>query len=259
MSVRKFSKKDRLALVMLLVAASVVVVLLTMRSFLSKKPAIDELTLCPAAGEKQRAAVLIDKSDKWGKGDVARVRDLLLSINREVPAQGRLTIYSITGDGRKSTDVNIVFDMCNPGSEAECNALYQNCRKVKKDFERAFDAPLHRLVETLMVPGESSSSPILETVDAMVKDSKGDALKLHIISDFMENGARFRFYDVIPLDDQMVAEYPFPRKLKVTADAYLIQRRIHPMPLQNAVQRAWTGYFEKQGASVNFRPIFTAD
>ena len=230
-----------------------------MRSFLFKKPAIDELTLCPAAGEKQRAAVLIDKSDKWGKGDVARVKDLLLSINREVPAQGRLTIYSITGDGRKSTDVNIVFDMCNPGSEAECNELYQNCRKVKKDFERAFNAPLHRLVETLMMPGESSSSPILETVGAMVKDSKGDALKLHIISDFMENGARFRFYDVIPLDDQMVAEYPFPRKLKVTADAYLIQRRIHPMPLQNAVQRAWTGYFEKQGASVNFRPIFTAD
>ena len=227
--------------------------------WLSRKPMLDTQTLCPATGEKQRVAVLIDKSDKWGKGDVARVRDLLLSINREVPAQGRLTIYSITGDGRKSTDVNIVFDMCNPGSEAECNALYQNCKKVKKDFERAFDAPLHRLIETMMVPGESSSSPILETVGAMVKDSKGDALKLYIISDFMENGARFRFYDVIPLDEEMVAEYPFPRKLKITADAYLIQRRIHPMPLQKAVQRAWTGYFEKQGASVNFRPIFTAD
>lgn len=223
------------------------------------KPALDEHTLCPASGEKMRVAVLVDKSDKWGRGDVARVKDILQSIYRDVPTRGRLTIYSITGDGRKSTDVNLIFDACNPGSEAECNALYSNCRKAERDYKRAFEAPLEQLGATLMLPGESSYSPLLETVGTMVKDNKGEELKLHIISDFMENHTSFRFYNLVPLDTQMVDAYPLPKKAKLTVKGYFIQRRMHPMPLQNAVQAVWSGYFQKQDIPVTFSPVFTTD
>ena len=256
---RQWTKNDKLATLIIFVSILALAVPVTLKIYLGKKPTLDEQTLCPTSGEKERVAVLVDKSDKWGRADVTRVRDLLQSIYLGVRAQGRLTIYSITGDGRKSTDVNRVFDMCNPGTEAECNVLYQNCRKVKKIYESAFDEPLHRLAASLILPGESSSSPILETVGAMVKDSKGEILRLHIISDFMENGAYFRFYDLVPLDEEMVAQYQLPRKIKITVEAYLIQRRIHPMPLQIAVQRAWTGYFEKQGIQTTFRPIFVSE
>lgn len=225
----------------------------------SGKPVLDKHTLCPVNGEKTRVAVLVDKSDKWGLGDVARVKDILQSIYRDVPTQGRLTIYSITGDGRKSTDMNLIFDACNPGSEAECNKFYSGCKQIKRDYERAFEAPLEQLAASLMLPGESSYSPLLEAVGTMVKDNKGEELKLHIVSDFMENHISFRFYDVVPLDTEMVAAYPLPKKAKITVEGYFIQRRMHPMPLQNAVQAAWTGYFQKQDIPVTFRPIFTAN
>ncbi len=257
---RKLSEKDIRGLKIIGGSVAALVVFGVVAYFLSSgKPVLDELTLCPTSGEKVRFAVLVDKSDKWGRGDVARVKDILQSIYRDVPTQGRLTIYSIMGDGRKSTDVNLVFDACNPGSEAECHALYSNCRKVKRDYKRAFEAPLQQLEASLMLPGESSNSPILETIGAMVKDNKGEVLKLHVISDFMENHITFRFYDVVPLDDEMIAAYPLPKKAKITVEGYFIQRRMHSMPLQNAVQAAWTGYFQKQGIPVTFRPVFTTD
>lgn len=257
---KKLSNKDRLGLKLIGGGIAALVLLGGLAAFLrSGKPVLDEHTLCPTSGEKTRFAVLVDKSDKWGRGDVARVKDILQSIYRDVPAQGRLTIYSIMGDGRKTTDVNLVFDACNPGSEAECNALYSNCRKVKRDYKRAFETPLQQLETSLMLPGESSYSPLLETVGTMVKDNKGEELKLHIVSDFMENHTSFRFYDVVPLDTEMVAAYPLPKKAKIKVEGYFIQRRMHPMPLQNAVQAAWIGYFQKQDIPVTFRPVFTTN
>ena len=263
---KKLSDKDRLGLKIIGgTIASLVIVGVGAAWISSGKPVLDKHTLCPANGEKMRVAVLVDKSDKWGRGDVARVKDILQSIYRDVPTQGRLTIYSITGvssitDKRpKSTDVNLVFDACNPGSRAECNKIYEGCTQVERDYKRAFEAPLEQLGASLMLPGESSYSPLLETVGTMVKDNKGEELKLHIISDFMENHTIFRFYDLVPLDTQMVDAYPLPKKAKMTVKGYFIQRRMHPMPLQNAVQAVWSGYFQKQDIPVTFSPVFTTD
>ncbi|NDP47495.1 MAG: hypothetical protein GZ085_03720 [Sulfuriferula multivorans] len=258
----KLSKSDLRGFKLIGVGIAVLVLIGGAAAFVhSGKPVLDEHTLCPMTGEKTRVAVLVDKSDKWARGDVARVQDILQSIYRDVPTQGRLTIYSITGKRGKIpvTEVNLIFDACNPGNESECNALYKNCRKVKRDYKGTFQAPLEQLGATLMLPGESSYSPLLETVGTMVKDNKGKALKLHIVSDFMENHTNFRFYDLVPLDSEMVAAYPLPKKAEITVEGYFIQRRMHPMPLQNAVQAAWTGYFQKQGIPATFSPVFTTD
>lgn len=261
MKLKRINKKskDKLAIGIVAITIVVLAVPFTLKVYLSKKPALDEQTLCPPDGAKMRVVILVDKSDKWGRDDVSRVKNIMERIYHEVPAQGRLTVYGITGEGRQSTDVIQFFDMCNPGSEAECNALYQNCKRIKKRYEGSFENPLRNLAETLMIPGESSYSPILETVSEIVNENRSESLTLYIVSDFMENGARFRFYNLIPLDEEMIDEYPMPQNAKIDINGYIIQRRRHPMALQKAVQNVWAGYFEKQGITASFRLIFIAD
>ena len=251
--------KDRLAIGIILITLVALSIPFILKVYLSKKPVLDEQTLCPPNATKIHIVVLLDKSDKWGHDDIVRVKNIMRGIYHEVPAQGRLTVYGIIGQGRQSTDVTLFFDMCNPGSEEECSALYQNCKRIKKRYEGSFEHPLLQITETLMIPGESSYSPLLETVTEIVNENRSESLVLHIISDFMENGVRFRFYDVIPLDEEMIQEYPLPRNIKMKIEGYFIQRRRHPMELQNAVQSAWTNYFGKQGISVSFKPIFVTD
>lgn len=255
----QLSKKDRLGWLFIFAAFCILLLVGGAAYWSSKKTVLDEQTLCPLSGEKVRYAVLVDKSDKWGRGDVERVKDTLQSIYRDVPVQGRLAIYTITGKGRDSTDIKLVFDVCNPGSEAECNALYSNCRKAKRDYKQAFEMPLRELVKSLKQPGETSFSPILKSVGTMVKDNKGEVLKLHIISDFMENADVFSFYRAVPTAAKMVENYPLPKKAKISAAGYFIQRQMHPLSLQNAVQKAWDSYFQEQNIQMEFTPFFETE
>ncbi len=225
----------------------------------AKKPLLDEQTMCPLSGEIQRDSVLIDKSDKWSTGDIKRVSEIILDIFRNVPAQGRLSFYTIDGEERNSTNVSVVFDMCNPGSEAECNALFANCKKIQHTFKQVFEIPFRDLTEQLTKPGKASSSPIFETVSMMAQYSKANVQNLHIVSDFAENGARFRFYDTIPLDEDLIAEYPLSVKGSLKVFAYTIQRRSDSRAFQKAIERVWMGYFSKQGIEATFQPIFITD
>lgn len=259
MSGMRLSKKDKTGLYVIIGTLVVLAMLFGVRALLPKKPLLDEKTMCPVKGEQYRSAILIDKSDKWGRSDVDRVKNLVLDIHRRVPFQGRLSLYAITGEERKNTKVDIVFDMCNPGSESECNALYQNCKKMRTTFKQAFDDPFAKMAQQLSMPGESSSSPILETIGTMIRDSHAARNDLFVISDFMENGATFRFYNLIPLDEEMVKAYPISADRNVSVVGYLIERRSNPIDLRNFVERAWLGYFGKQNVSAKIQPIFVTD
>lgn len=252
---------DNKAAIIKIVAATLFlgVVLATSIYLKSIKPVLDKTTLCPSTGVVRRDAILIDKSEQWGVSDIDRVRQLVLDIHRSVPAGGRLSVYTISGQAKVSTKSDIVFDMCSPGNEIECSALYENCKKLQKEYEIGFEAPFRNLLESLALPGESSYSPLLETVRVLANDAKSEPIRIHMISDFMENADRFRFYDLIPLDEEMVREYPLMTHQSVEVFGYTIQRRGHSAAMQAAVVGAWTGYFEKQGAVVFFKPIIVAD
>ncbi len=127
---------------------------------------------------------------------------------QEFRPKDALRSNGIVGDKRKTTEVERLFDLCNPGSEEECNALYQNCNRVKKRFETAFSEPLRQLAEELKMPGQSSYSPLLESVSQIVDEAGGTPLGLYMVSDMMENHYKFRFYDVVPLAEEMIKEYP---------------------------------------------------
>lgn len=260
------SRKDRQGLILIGISSLVVVAILLIRALLPTKPSLDEKTMCPMSGERTRVAVLVDKSDKWGDVNIERVRRVVEEIHRGVPFEGRLSLYVIRGEhsvgaegNRAPTKVELAFDMCNPGGESECNTLYQNCKKMKKTFREAFEAPLVELAKTLSVPGESNSSPLLETVGLMMNDSRAVDNTIYIVSDLMENHLKFRFYDEVPLDEEMIKEYPISRERNLAVKGFHIERRTHPNRLREAAREAWRGYFQRQGARVEIDPFFVTD
>lgn len=262
----KLSRKDRQGIALMVGSTLLVLAGLVVFHLLPKKPLLDETSMCPVSGELSHYAVLVDKSDKWGDADVERVSALVSNVQKSVPLQGRLSVYVIHGEDmsgigtkRARSQVDLIFDMCNPGGEEACNALYQNCKKLQKTFHEEFEVPFERLSRTLARPGESDSSPILEAVGTMLKDTHSSEVHLFLVSDFMENHLKFRFYDEIPIDDEMIAEYPLPARTTFKVQGFQIERRTHPTRLRTAVRDAWVGYFEKQGADVDFQPIFASD
>jgi hypothetical protein len=257
--VRGKKSKDKLAVVIILSSLLAIAAPFIVKSYLPKAAQLHEETLCPIEGEKSRVAVLIDKSDKWGSDDVERVKAVVEKAYTEVPAFGRISIYGIIGEGRETTDVKLFFDMCNPGSEEECNALYQNCRKMKRQYETAFAKPFKLIAETLMQPGEASYSPLFEVVNEIVDENRSEYLHLHVISDLMENGARFRFYDVVPLAEDIVKTYPMNAGTRIQVDAHYIQRRRHSSALHKAVLNVWSEYFASQGVEASFSRLFVAE
>lgn len=251
--------KDKQAIGLIVAMVVVVGVLVVLQQVLTDKRSYDEDTLCAIGETARQSVVLIDKSDKWDENDIARVDDLLNHINQEVGPQERLTIVSIAGIGREETNVSNVFDKCNPGSEKECNMLYQNCRKIRRRYSESFKSVLDSVVVELRQPGESSYSPIFETLVQVVDDSEAALVDVHLVTDLMENGRKFRFYDEIPLAEELVAEYELPGDVDVRAYAHVVERQRHSRKLIEAVDRVWQEYFEIQNVKMQRDRLIIAE
>ena len=195
--------------------------------------------------------VLIDKSDRWNAANVEKIDNWLSDIYEGLPLNGRLRIMSLTGAVKKKTKLNKLFDKCSPGSEEDCNALYENCRDIRAKFINAFQDPLFEITTMLSKSGTAETSPIFETMTTIVDDLKSKKAEIHIISDFMENGYKFNFYQgTLPNVKDIIKEYALPTNTKVTIYLHIIERRKHKIERINAVKKIWQDYFTQQGFRV---------
>ena len=198
-----------------------------------------------------KRVVLIDKSDQWSSANVERIEEWLSHIGENIPMNSRLNILSLSGSKGKETRVKKIFDKCSPGSEADCNALYENCRDIRAKFILAFEEPLFDITTLLSKSGTAQSSPLFETITTIFDDIKSPKAEIHIVSDFMENGHKFSFYKgKLPSVKELIKEYPISTKARVTVYMHVIERRRHKMELINAVKNLWRDYFVQQGIRV---------
>ena len=198
-----------------------------------------------------KRVVLIDKSDRWSSANVERIEEWLSHIGEKIPMNSHLNILSLSGSKGKETRVKKIFDKCSPGSEADCNALYENCRDIRAKFILAFEEPLFDITTLLSKSGTAETSPLLETLTTIVDDIKSQKAEIHIVSDFMENGHKFSFYKgKLPSVKELIKEYPLPTKARITVYMHVIERRRHKIELINAVENLWRDYFTQQGIRV---------
>jgi len=205
--------------------------------------------------------VLIDKSDKWSSENVEKIDNWLSQIDEDVPMNSQLNILSLSGSKKEPTRLKKLFDKCSPGKEEDCNALYENCRDIRRNFVAAFESPLFEITTMLSQPGSAETSPIFETMTSIVDDIESPRAEIHIVSDFMENGHKFNFYKkVLPPVKDLIKEYPLPSSAKITVYLHIIERRKHKRELIDAVKKLWQGYFMEQGIRVKeAKRFFIAD
>jgi hypothetical protein len=216
-----------------------------------KKYRIDEQSLCSKDEMVQlKKIVLIDKSDKWSKHNIEKMNSWLSDIHEGVGMNSRLDILSIYGDDENKTNVKTLFDKCSPGNQDDCNALYENCREIKANYNHAFQEPLLEITEMLAKPDEANSSPLFETMTEIVDNIQSKDAEIHIISDFMENSYKFNFYKEIASADEIIKEYALPSDANISIYMHIIERRKHSRELLDKVKYVWKEYFEKQGIRV---------
>jgi hypothetical protein len=216
-----------------------------------KEYRIDEQSLCSKDEVvKVKKIVLIDKSDKWSSHNIEKMDSWLSDIHEGVAMNSRLNILSISGDDKNSTNVKTLFDKCSPGSNEDCNALYENCRDIKENYDRAFQEPLVEITEMLAKPDEAETSPLFETMTEIVDNIQSKEAEIHIISDFMENSYKFNFYKEVASVDEIIKEYALPSDVKIRVYMHIIERRKHSRELLDKVKEQWKEYFEKQGITV---------
>jgi hypothetical protein len=216
-----------------------------------KKYRIDEQSLCSKDEVvKLKKIVLIDKSDKWSNHNIEKMNSWLSEIHEGVAMNSRLNILSIYGDDENKTKVKTLFDKCSPGNNSDCNALYENCREIKANYDHAFQEPLLEITEMLAKPDEANSSPLFETMTEIVDNIQSQEAEIHIISDFMENAYKFNFYKEVVSADEAIKEYALPSDANITVYMHIIERRKHPRELLDKVKNVWKEYFEKQGITV---------
>ena len=216
-----------------------------------KKYKIDEQSLCSKDEiVKLKKIVLIDKSDKWSTHNIEKMDAWLSEIHEGVEINSRLNILSISGNDENRTRIKTLFDKCSPGSDMDCNALYENCREIKKNYMHAFQEPLLEITEMLAKPGEAKTSPLFETMTEIVDNIKSKEAEIHIISDFMENSHKFNFYKELVPVNHIIKEYALPSDVKIRVYMHIIERRKHSRELLDKVKELWKEYFEKQGITV---------
>jgi len=244
-------KGNRKGIILILISFLAVATMFIIKNKLGgNKIIIDEKTLCPIhTAIPNHKVIVIDKSEKWDDDDIVRLQRLLELIYKNIQFQERLTVTAITSRTGQSTEIESLFDMCNPGggSEDECNSLYQNCKHLKKRYDASFGEPLHRLSKILSEPGKSSYSPLFETISQVIDDNKSGYLEINFISDLMENSQHFRFDEVIPLADELIKEFPVKANATILVHVNFIARTRHDQVIKSAALSVWHDYFQKQG------------
>lgn len=207
---KRWNTEDTKGLLMLLIALILVSVIGYLYITLSHKNAYNEKTLCPYNIPYQQTVLLIDKSDIWDTTQIHKIENLIQKYAQQTEKLQRFTVKVIEANEQNKTTLHTYFDACNPGKEA--NPLYQNPRRILKQYQKHFQAPLQNLLKTLSSPRIANTSPILDTLHKTLKTSEATKIKLVLLSDLWEYSSIFNFYQEIPSIKVVKKAYPFAKE-----------------------------------------------
>jgi len=224
-----------------------------------KRGSYDSETFCPLDGSERHTAILIDASDTLSPTQVNRVIDHVDGLRRDLDLHEWVGLYVLDED-----DISLpqpVFALCNPGSGAQANPLYENPERVRRQFEQKFSRPLAEAVESLATDArqEQSTSPILEMIRAVATDrrfSASSGRRLLVVSDMLQNMPAYSQYGG-DFDFDAFRRLPYAEQfLNVSlleVDVELIYlKRAHTARLQTRGHiDFWESYFDAVDASLN--------
>jgi hypothetical protein len=227
---------------------------------------VDEATLCPTnRAPSEVVAVLVDVSDEMTEAQVMAVGNSLDRVLSDIRPFGLIEAYRVGSIDR--TVAEPLTHICNPGTGADLNPVYQNPRLAEERW-RAFRQRLRADLDTLLRGSPSTTSAVFEAVQAVGLRTFGspqyDGMpkRLVIVSDLLQNVQAFSQYsDRRPFAEFRTTEYFSRVRVDLTGVDVLVLYLVRPSAPQSWPEHIhfWEQYLLAQGARIDrVEPIYGA-
>jgi hypothetical protein len=225
----------------------------------------DHATLCPTKRPPSEISViLLDVSDRFTEPQRLQIQNQLTRVRDSVPRFGLVEVYTVDRLRRRVTAP--VAHLCNPGTGADLNRVYQNPELAKKKWN-GFAGKLAADVDRQIEKPASKTSPIFEAIQATALRTFGkpeyDGLPKHllIVSDLLQNvPGQLSMYQELPTFDAFKRTPYFSR---VRTDLEGVSVVVYYLARASGTRQGpahlafWKDYFESQGAEVErVRKVF---
>lgn len=139
---------------------------------------------------------IVDLSDPLSAANQGLLIEALVNLAGSIGVGDRLTIVPF--DGRPDIRATAILDRCRPAHSSETSALTTTAKKVDREFERKFVAPLSHALTSLGAQGKASSETHLVAFLGNIGSSAGyrsqaDRVAIRLFSDMAENTSRGSF------------------------------------------------------------------
>jgi hypothetical protein len=223
--------------------------------------AIDEATLCPAAGATGAIAILLDITDPLGATQLITLRS---ELERMVVDSPRGTLVSLGRVSDQPGELGAAYALCRPMTGAEGGEWIRNPTQLDQKFQERFLKPFQAELSRMLDAQEAKQSPIMEGLQALLAGTAATGVKVDgpqrvvIASDLIQNSDAMSFYRG---DDwESFSNSPEFRRLARNLDG--VEVTIYRVPRQRAkvdmaaVDDFWVRYFDAEGAAaVHYRPL----
>jgi hypothetical protein len=145
--------------------------LVTYAQFFNETIEIDKATGCPNEGPISRTVILIDQTDTFSPVHQIDIRNQFVEYKKGVPRYGELVVYSIRPSLKGPP--TLVIRACNPGNKDDARSLVESTSKMVERWVRDFDTPIKAVMKDVLKPMSSKTSPIIETIQAVVVSEFG--------------------------------------------------------------------------------------
>lgn len=248
------------AILMIMVAVALVGAFITLRlKSRSLVVRFDANTLCPTdRAVASVTAVILDVSDRFSEAQTLAIQHQLQRIEGGIPRFGLVEVYTVERMGRGIAQP--VVHLCNPGTDADVSAVYQNPAHARARWQH-FSDTLHSEFAAMLSHPAMSSSPIFETIQAValrtMDGPQFDSVskRLIVISDFMQNVPDgLSMYNGVP-DFRIFKLTPYYARVRadlrgVSVTGLYLERS--GLRTQNGAHVSfWEHYFQDQGASLD--------
>ena len=219
----------------------------------------DRALLSRAPGDQ--TVILVDQSEALTETHrrfaLGFIRDYV-SNDATFAVRARIALFTFskaTFDSRNTPSLRPVADLCRP--PARGNELYENNRKITKDFYQRFLVPMTTALEQSLTPEVGERSPILETLQLISRSQEiedAGRTTLIVVSDMLQNTAGFSHY----LDRRRYEDFVqsgFASDVKADFRGWdiivIYLRRYRDRQLQQASHlEFWERYFHESGGKL---------
>lgn len=205
----------------------------------------------PPDAPRAHTIVIIDQTDVLSERCMTQLDMLLQELPQTVKKGEMLSIFAISANSDLA--VTPLLSVYNPGLGS--NEWVENLRMKRKQFMDSFWTPIVNFSKELKQRPPSPTSPIVETVNRILKWKKFSALTpkrvMVIYSDMLQNSMNCSDYPTSTIVYEGAPGCPELRPMEgVRVDIrYIVRPKLHLLQTPEHQQR-WREMFEKAGADV---------